>query len=202
MKHKSVIIIGIIIGVFLVAKKSLANQENKELFEKIFENTFNFETSNGKRDEQYEHGTLISKYGIQQDTYNDYLKHNRTQWRGISKIDFAEAKKIYHWIFYDRRKVYLLPAFIQGIVFDYVFWLPKYAIEDLQKIVGAKIDGGIGRETTDKTVEYLNRVDVNTFIEKYNAMRWKRMQSRDNFEENKDGWRNRLKKLEQLYRKE
>lgn len=94
--------------------------------------------------------------GISQQTYDSWAKQNDKPKKSVMELTYGETKDFYESEFYKRPKIDKLLGKVRMNVFDYgVHSSPVKAIQDLQKIVGAKPDGIIGPKTLAKVEKYV-----------------------------------------------
>lgn len=97
-----------------------------------------------------------SNYGITQDLYDSYNKEGS---KDVSTISYGEAKRIMKEEFYDKPKISSIKDFgVRGIVYDFAVNSGSgTAIRSLQKVVGTKEDGIIGKNTKRQIDKYIKK---------------------------------------------
>lgn len=86
----------------------------------------------------------VTKYGISQRSFPRL---------DIATLTYEDAKKIYQEEFFTKHGLNFLPIFIQEQVLDFaVHSGPVTAIRYLQKVLGLKQDGVIGKDTVQATM--------------------------------------------------
>ena len=99
--------------------------------------------------------------GVTQRVYDNYRRNKGLQTRSVRNITRAEVADIYRFQYWDMVNADRLPAGVNYAVFDYgVNSGPNRAAKDLQRTVGAKVDGQIGEETIRKVCEAADRDEV------------------------------------------
>ena len=102
-------------------------------------------------------GGGISNFGVTQTIYDAYRKRKSLPKQSVKEITLAEKQDVYYTIFYTEPKIDTLPGSVRNEVFDFgTNSSPKTAIEMLQSIVGAEVDGKIGPQTLGAVNAYSN----------------------------------------------
>jgi lysozyme family protein len=114
-------------------------------------------------------GQLIgTKYGIAARYFAD--KYD------IPNLTIEQAKEIYYNSFWSVQKVYLLDKIACDNTLLHLFDFgvntnPWHANKSLQRIVGANIDGVIGDETKNKTLQYVKKYSKEELLMQYKSER-------------------------------
>lgn len=95
--------------------------------------------------------------GITQAVYDSYRRNRGASLQSVKSITRAEIHDIYKRQYWDMCNADELPAGLDYAVFDYaVNSGTNRAVKDLQRTVGAKVDGQVGEETIRKCNEAAN----------------------------------------------
>lgn len=121
-------------------------------------------------------------------------------WRGtkvtnkdVQNLTQAEALAIYKAQYWDTVRADQLPLGLDYLTFDYaVNSGPARAIKDLQRTVGADVDGVIGQKTLSKIKEYIAANSMRVLLNAYATRRWKFVQGLSTFSTFGNGWRRRI----------
>ena len=121
-------------------------------------------------------------------------------WRGtevtnkdVRNLTQAEALAIYKAQYWDTVRADLLPLGLDYLTFDYaVNSGPARAIKDLQRTVGADVDGVIGQKTLSKIKEYIAAKGMQTLLHSYATRRWNFVKGLSTFSTFGNGWRRRI----------
>lgn len=96
--------------------------------------------------------------GITQKVYDAFRSNAKKPLRSVRYIDDVEVEAIYKVNYWDRAKCDQLPAGVDYAVFDYaVNSGVSRAVKDLQRVVGAPVDGAMGEITLRATISYASR---------------------------------------------
>lgn len=99
--------------------------------------------------------------GVTQRVYDEYRRNRGLEPRSVRSITTTEVRNIYRFQYWDMINGDRLPAGIDYAVFDYcVNSGANRAAKDIQREVGAKVDGQIGEETIRKIREAADRDEV------------------------------------------
>ena len=121
-------------------------------------------------------------------------------WRGtkvtnkdVQNLTQAEALAIYKAQYWDTVRADQLPLGLDYLTFDYaVNSGPARAIKDLQRTVGADVDGVIGQKTLSKIKEYITVNGMQALLNAYATRRWNFVQGLSTFSTFGNGWRRRI----------
>ena len=121
-------------------------------------------------------------------------------WRGtkvtnkdVQNLTQAEALAIYKAQYWDTVRADQLPLGLDYLTFDYaVNSGPARAIKDLQRTVGADVDGVIGQKTLSKIKEYITAKGIQTLLHSYATRRWNFVKGLSTFSTFGNGWRRRI----------
>ena len=103
-------------------------------------------------------GGGVSRYGITQDTYNNYLKNSGRQMQSVDNITPQEVHNIYYNDYFLKHNLQNLPPKISAATFDFgVNSGPSRAIKDLQQTIGTTPDGIIGPKTLQAVNTYVSQ---------------------------------------------
>lgn len=90
--------------------------------------------------------------GVIQRTYDHYRRRKGLATRSVRAITADEVAEIYKSQYWDAVRGDELPSGVDYAVYDFaVNSGPKRALEELQRVVGAKVDGIVGMETVGLT---------------------------------------------------
>lgn len=99
--------------------------------------------------------------GVTQRVYDDYRRNRGLETRSVRSITHAEVRDIYRRQYWDMVVADELPAGLDYATFDYaVNSGANRAVKDLQRTVGARVDGQVGEETIRKCREAANANEV------------------------------------------
>ena len=144
-----------------------------------------------------------TNFGITQQTLDQYQEKMGRKMVSVNDINPEYAKKIAKDMFFDRVGLDILPEKVAIAVFDYGFNSgPSRAIKDLQRVVGTKPDGIIGRKTVSAIDGYIARNGEEQLISKIMGSRrnnYSRLvkSSPQKYGQYAQGWENRVSGLEQ-----
>lgn len=130
--------------------------------------------------------------GITQAVYDSYRRNRGmpTQW--VKHISRSEIQDIYKRQFWDMCNADDLPAGLDYAVFDYaVNSGANRAVKDLQRTVGARVDGQVGEETIRLSKEAANR-DEKKLIDDFCARRMRFLRSLKTWKTFGRGWSRRV----------
>ena len=143
--------------------------------------------------------------GVKQDTYDDYAKRYKLPRKEVSELKYGDVVDFYKNDYWETPKINLLPDKVSAVVFDYgVNAGTGKAIKDLQRVIGTKDDGIIGKKTLGSLNKYIEKFGEDELI---NNLIDERMQHYGNLvtkEPQKygkyiDGWSNRINHLRVKY---
>jgi len=133
-----------------------------------------------------------TNYGITMQTLKEWRGNGTVTEQDVKDLSVDEARNIYYYLYVKRYKLDELPDELAEIVFDSVInHGPRGGIRILQRAVGAKDDGVIGRETVEKAKVNIDKVYLRVVGErlKYYASIIKNQPSQVKFIA---GWINRV----------
>ena len=132
-------------------------------FTDAFTQTLNFE---GGVDPTMQQQGVVSNRGISQELYNAYNKKAGKELKNIAKISYGEAKNIGMGEFWKPMKLDMLPSSgVKAILFDDGFNAGGgTAIKSLQRIVGTKADGLVGKNTIKAVNKYIDKYGETAII--------------------------------------
>lgn len=143
--------------------------------------------------------------GVTQKTYDAYAAANKLPRKSVNDLSFGEVHDMYKDEFFQKPKFDKLPEKVAGVMFDYgVNSGTGTATKDLQKIVGVKADGIIGKKTLSAMDKYIAKNGEDSLTDAV-------MTSRENLMTNlvtqdpvkygayEQGWSNRTQALRQKY---
>jgi len=100
----------------------------------------------------------LTNYGIRQDIYNAYTKVNKLPNKSVKELKYGDVRNFYESEYYKKPKINMLPEDVQGIVFDTAVNLGQgTAIKQLQRLVGSKPDGLVGKNTIAQINKYVEQ---------------------------------------------
>lgn len=130
--------------------------------------------------------------GVTQGVYDDYRRNRGLDPRSVRSITRAEIQDIYKRQYWDMVNGDELPAGLDYAVFDYgVNSGPGRAAKDLQRTVGARVDGQIGEETIRLCREAADRDEVK-LIEDYCNRRMRFLRGLRTWGTFGKGWKRRV----------
>jgi len=194
--YLGVLSLNVLVVIFMAPWLNLKNAEGNNMpFDKDLVNTL-----------RYEGGVTndsggLTNYGIRQDIYNFYLKSNKLQSKSVKELNYGEVRDFYESEYYKKPKIDQLPEDIQGLVFDSAVNLGRgTTIKQLQKAVGSKSDGIIGKKTLKAVEEFINKNGIEKLKEELIYSRADRYQQLHGSNPEKygkyvNGWMNRLRDL-------
>lgn len=121
-------------------------------------------------------------------------------WRGrpvtnedVRNLSQEEALAIYKAQYWDTVRADQLPLGLDYLTFDYaVNSGSARAMKDLQRTVGADVDGVIGQKTLSKISNYIAENGMQALLNAYATRRWNFMQSLSTFSTFGNGWHRRV----------
>lgn len=130
--------------------------------------------------------------GVIQRVYDAYRRNKGLSTRSVREITNAEVFEIYDQQYWDTVKADRLPAGVDYAVFDYAVNSGTVrAIKDLQRTVGAPVDGGIG-DVTIAAVNAACAVDEEKLIRDYCNRRMGFLKSLRTYKTFGKGWSRRV----------
>jgi len=150
-------------------------------------------------------GGGVSNAGVTQETYDSYRKRNKLPTRPVSEATAKEVKNIYYTDYYKTPRINELQSRLSGVAFDFAAHSsPSTAIKKLQRIVGTKADGIIGKNTKTAITKYINKYGEDKLLREYVN---EREQFLNNLYQNNPakyqnvykGWMNRLNRVREDY---
>lgn len=130
--------------------------------------------------------------GVIQRVYDAYRRNKGLATRSVREITDTEVFEIYDQQYWDAIKADRLPAGVDYAVFDYAVNSGTVrAIKDLQRTVGAPVDGGIG-DVTIAAVNAACAVDEEKLIRDYCNRRMGFLRSLRTFKTFGKGWSRRV----------
>jgi len=147
----------------------------------------------------------LTNYGVRQDIYNAYTKANNLPNKSVKELKYGDVRSFYENEYLKKPKINLLPEDIQGIVFDTAVNLGQItAIKQLQRVVGSKDDGLVGKNTIAQINQYIKQNGSEELKRQLlnNRMEYYRKLSEANPEKYGkyiDGWYNRVIDLAQKH---
>lgn len=138
---------------------------DKDKFTPILFRTLGFE---GGVDNHSIGGSGISNHGVTQRTYDSYTKQKKLPQRSVLDLKADKIRDFYYDDLYKRPKIDKLPDNISAVAFDYAVQSgDDRAVRSLQKIVGSKEDGLIGKNTLKSIKKYIADNGEGDLINKY-----------------------------------
>lgn len=124
------------------------------------------------------------------------------EWGGtkdMKELTFEDVAPIYKKNYWHKVQGDLLPGGLDLCVFDFgVNAGPGRAAKYLQTQIGTIADGGIGPNTLSKLDEYMQTVDIQTAIKKYQDVRLDYYKQLKTFETFGRGWTRRVEETTQM----
>lgn len=147
-----------------------------------------------------------TNYGVTQKSFDAYASSNNLPSKNVSNLNFGDVKNFYETDYYKKPGIDLIPSQkVGGVVFDYgVNAGVGTAIKKLQEIVGAKVDGKLGKKTLSAIDSYIkqNGEDflasqiLNKRAEHYIQLA---NSNPDKYGRYLQGWMNRISAVKQMY---
>lgn len=148
-----------------------------------------------------------TNYGVTQDTYNNYAKVNQLPNKNVKDLGFGDVKNVYFTEYFKKPKFDAIPSDkVAGVLFDFgVNAGVGKATKELQKVVGVKPDGKIGKQTINAVDTYIKKngedflasqllnARANHYLELVTANPQK-------YGKYQQGWLNRISKLKEQYK--
>lgn len=170
-------------------------------FTEIFNQTLGFEGGVDATDPKN-----VSNRGITQNLYNDYAKKNKLPMKDVKNISYGDARKIAKEEFYDPMKLDRVPSkAVREVLFDDGFNAGGgTAVMSLQRTVGSKPDGIIGKNTIKSLNKYLDQYGEKALITNLLNDRESRyqdlvIQNPAKYQKYINGWVNRVNTLRNKY---
>jgi len=144
---------------------------------------------------------VLTNYGIRQDIYDFYLKSNKLPNKSVKDLNYGEVRDFYEKEYYKKPKIDQLPEDIQGLVFDSSVNLGQVTtIKQLQRVVGSKPDGIVGKNTIkaidnfikNNSMERLKEEIIYSRADHYQLLHSSKPERYGKYTE---GWMNRLRDL-------
>ena len=147
-----------------------------------------------------------TNYGITQSTYDSYAKANKLPAKNVSDLNMGDVRSVYENQYWKSPKIAdISSSKVSGVLFDYgVNAGTPRAIKALQREVGVKADGIIGKQTiaaVDKYIkdngeDFLAHQILNDRAKFYYELA---SQNPHKYGRYIDGWINRISKLKEMY---
>lgn len=132
-------------------------------FSKILDKTLSYEGSGLYKEASGNN----SKYGVQQQVYDNYLKQIGRPQQAVNNITPQEVQDLYYKNYYVNHNMQYLPHTIAAATFDFgVNSGPGRSIKLLQNTIGAKPDGVIGPKTIQAVNAYVQNNGESTLLQK------------------------------------
>lgn len=147
---------------------------------------------------QVRKGTLISNRGIERPTINEFNKATGKNY-DINKLNQSQTDEIYNWYFKGFKVPETGHPAFDTIVKDAAFhWGKNGALKMVQSVIGVTPDGKWGKKSEAAFDEWINSKSLEEAAREITNKQRRYMKTRPNYEQNKNGWKNRLKKMERL----
>jgi lysozyme family protein len=168
-------------------------------FTNIFTNTLKLEGGYANRPIE------TVNMGVTQSAWDAYAKENKIPTESVKNLKVDAVKPFYEKKYWKEPKIDLLPDEVSPFVFDMgVNSGAGTSIKILQKAVGAKVDGVIGKKTIAATQAFIDKNGADALVEKLLTNRvahYDAVVARDPNTYGKfyQGWLNRISKLKTMY---
>lgn len=147
-----------------------------------------------------------TNYGVTQSLYDAVSPSLGLPKKNVRDLKYGEVRKVYEEEFYKKAKIDKINSErLQGVVFDHAVnaGVPV-AIKSLQKIVGAKEDGIIGKDTIKALDSYIEKYGEDVLgrelvMERANQYADLVTQDPQKYGRYQNGWFNRLANVQKQY---
>ena len=164
-------------------------------FAPIYKETLKHE---GGINAKYKEG--LTNQGVVQSTYDLYRSRIGKGKQSVALMTSAERNDLYKHEFFDKPGYGQLPQNTAGVMFDYgVQSGPSRATRALQKVVNVPADGKLGTQTINAVNEYISKNGESALVNAVLDYRSTFLEAQKRSAAIKSGWRNRIKKLRELY---
>lgn len=148
----------------------------------------------------------VTNMGVTQSAFDAYAQENNIPVKSVNDLKLGDVSKFYEEKYWKQPKISELPSEkVAALVFDYgVNAGTGTAVKSLQKIVGSKSDGVIGKKTLAAVNEYIAKHGEQELAERIISDREDHYVNLVNSNPDKygryfNGWMNRITKLQKQY---
>lgn len=169
-----------------------------ESFNRILNNTLTLEGGL-----TFDNGGLTN-YGVTQKVYDAYRSRKKLPKASVRDVKYGEVQDLYFNDFY-KGKFDAFPEKVAGLMFDFgVHSGPSTAVKHLQRIVGTKDDGIIGKNTVTAVENYIKENGEESLRsalldDRANFIKELILSDPEKYSGYAKGWDNRIGRMRELY---